>query len=96
MPHHPAAQQIHAIGHPIGTPPARDNLAVALHRAQPLSQRVKVTLLTQAELFSNIPKRQRRVGRLKKSQNCLSARNRVSVTVSFTLSMGVWRGICSL
>ena len=36
--HHPAAQQVHSLGHTIGTPPARDDLTVALHRAQTFTQ----------------------------------------------------------
>ena len=38
MTHDTTAQQIHSLGHPIGTSPARDDLTVALHRAQPLER----------------------------------------------------------
>ena len=72
---HPAAQQIHALGHRHRHPRlTRDNLAVALHGAQPLTQRVKITLLTQPELLGNVPN--------------ASGASAASITVRITLATG--------
>ena len=56
VPHDPAAQQVHALRHAIGTASARDNLPFALHGTQALTQRVQIALLTQPQLLRNAAK----------------------------------------
>ena len=87
--HHPAAQQIHALRHTIGTPPTGDNLTVTLHRAQTFTQCVKIALATQTQRFGNTGERHGGIRRLEQAQDHFPAGNGVLVAALLPRRMGV-------